>query len=286
MYPVINLFGLKIYSYGLMILLASAIGMLLSSLSAKKKGISADTEFLFLLNSAIGAMIGAKLLYILPRIIEVWDYRDAIFNSSKSFIAFIGAGFVFYGGLLGGIGTAIIYCRYYKEPLVTMIEVAVPYIPLAHGIGRIGCFLAGCCYGIPSERFGIVFDHSIAAPNGVALFPVQLLEAGINFLLCGVLVLYARKERKPLSILGLYMTVYSVERFLLEFLRYDQLRGVYFGLSTSQWLSLVLLPIGLYLLITKRFEGNKSEKGLKRTKPVIKAIFIALTLKSNKIIII
>jgi len=266
MHPVINLFGFKIYSYGLMILLASIMGMLPASLVAKKKSLSAETEFLFLLNTALGAMIGAKLFYLLPRIIEVWEYRGEIFKSAESIIAFIGAGFVFYGGLLGGIVTAIIYCRYYKEPLVTMVDIAVPFLPLAHGIGRIGCFLAGCCYGIPSERFGIAFTSSIGAPNGIPLFPVQLLEAGINFLLGIVLVLYSRKERKPFSVLGLYLTVYPIERFLLEFLRWDELRGIYFGLSTSQWLSLAILPLGLYLLITKSFTGSKFERWLNSVK--------------------
>lgn len=260
MYPVINLFGLKIYSYGLMILLAAALGMLLSEIKAKKKGIKAEQEFNFLLHIAIGALIGAKLLYVLPRIFDLWDERDLIFKNAESFIEFIGSGFVFYGGLLGGIGTAIIYCRHYKEPLITMTDIAVPFIPLVHGIGRIGCFLAGCCYGIPSEHYGIAFSSSPAAPNGIPLFPVQLLEAAINLLLSAVLVFYTRKERKPLSVLGLYLTAYSVERFFLELLRYDELRGVYFGLSTSQWVSLTLLPIGLYLIISKRFASVNSNE--------------------------
>jgi len=252
MYPTISVLGLELHTYGLMMVLGASLGITCSAGRAKQKGISAEQEFLFLLHALIGGIVGAKFLYLLPRIQEFWTYRSEIFQTFDSFIAYIGGGFVFYGGLIGGLAAAALYCRYYKEPFMTMIEIAVPFIPLMHGIGRIGCFLTGCCYGIPSTHYGIAFSISQAAPNGIPLFPVQLAEACVNFILCVVLVLYTQKERAPLTALGLYLSCYAVARFLLEFLRYDSARGVYFFLSTSQWISLITLPIGIFLLTGNR----------------------------------
>ena len=86
------------------------------------------------------------------------------------------------------------------------------------------------------------------APHGVALFPVQLLEATLNFILFLFLYHYAKKPRKPGAVLGLYLVCYAVERFGLEYLRFDEIRGFLFGISTSQWISMLLIPIGLFLI--------------------------------------
>ena len=129
-----------------------------------------------------------------------------------------------------------------------MITLIIPVVPLAHALGRVGCFCAGCCYGIPMDPpWGVCF-HSALAPHGVALFPVQLLEAALNFILFLFLYHYAKKPRKPGAVLGLYLVCYAVERFGLEYLRFDEIRGFLFGISTSQWISLLLIPIGLFLI--------------------------------------
>jgi phosphatidylglycerol:prolipoprotein diacylglycerol transferase len=207
----------------------------------------------------IGVMIGAKLFYLLPRLGELWKYRTAIFKSLDSFTAYLGGGFVFYGGLIGGVAAAFLYCVTCKKPASKMIEIAVPSFPLIHGIGRIGCLMAGCCYGIPVKPWlGIAFRNSIEAPNGVPLFPVQLLEASLNLILFFILLLYTRRERIPYQTLGLYLWIYSIERFLIEFLRNDNIRGIYAGLSTSQWISMILFPVGVYLFLSKSNRGQNA----------------------------
>ena len=149
-----------------------------------------------------------------------------------------------------------VYTRMYKLNFWGMTDALVPSVPLMHAFGRLGCFCAGCCYGMPFPApLGLSFDASPVAPHGVTLFPVQLLEAFLNLIIFGVLLLYARKPRGRGKIIGLYMSAYAVMRFLLEFLRFDAERGGFWGLSTSQWISLILLPIGLYLLLT-----NKNKK--------------------------
>jgi phosphatidylglycerol:prolipoprotein diacylglycerol transferase len=133
-----------------------------------------------------------------------------------------------------------------------MFDLVVPSIPLIHAIGRLGCYFAGCCYGIPYDGPGhVTFHISPSAPNEIALFPTQLLESGLNIFACLLLLLYAKPEQKPGKVLGIYITYYAILRFLIEFFRGDGARGILIGISTSQWISLALIPIGLWLIIFK-----------------------------------
>jgi phosphatidylglycerol:prolipoprotein diacylglycerol transferase len=119
-----------------------------------------------------------------------------------------------------------------------------------HAIGRIGCFCAGCCYGRAMDPpFGVYFRADSVAPIGVALFPVQLLESVLNFILFIILFGYSRKPRADRQITGLYIACYGVIRFILEFFRGDGERGILWIFSTSQWISLALIPLGLYWLL-------------------------------------
>ena len=130
-------------------------------------------------------------------------------------------------------------------------------ISMAQGFGRIGCFLAGCCYGRETtSRFGVVFPEGGLAPAGVKLIPTQLISSAGDFLIMIVLLLYYRKNKKdgtPGNVGFLYMLLYGVGRFLVEFLRNDN-RGGAWMFSTSQWISMVILAGGivLYLVNKKR----------------------------------
>ena len=158
----------------------------------------------------------------------------------------IGGGFVFYGGLFGGLLGAYIYCRMYKLSFYNFLQAAVPVVPLIHGIGRIGCFCAGCCYGRAAPPpWGIAFTHAIAGPNGVPLLPVQLWEAGAELVIFAFLLWYAGRAAGPGQMLRAYVFCYAPVRFVLEWFRGDPARGMYGPLSTSQWLSLVVLALAL-----------------------------------------
>ena len=149
---------------------------------------------------------------------------------------------MFYGSLIGGLLMVYIYCRKYKVSIPDLSVVVVPTIPLIHAFGRLGCFFAGCCYGIQyGGPASITFKSSPVAPNGVSLFPVQLVESAINLVIFMVLILYRRKNRNYKGIIILYLLLYSVSRFALEFVRGDIIRGFIFGLSTSQWISLLII---------------------------------------------
>ena len=195
-------------------------------------------------------LIGAKLLYIvtiIPAIIENWDVIKADMGILYQSLS---AGFVFYGGLIGGLIGYYIYCRQFKLDFLLFMDLMAPSLPIMHGIGRIGCLFAGCCYGIHYEGpFHITFERSIVAPNGVPLFPTQIVESILNIIAGIFLIIYSRRERQQGRIIAVYIIYYSIIRFILEFLRGDIPRGMVFSISTSQLISILLLPIGLYLFL-------------------------------------
>ncbi len=256
MLPTINIFGKTIAMYGLMICLGIFCGIMIALLRRKKYNISKDDTFFSSCYAGIGLIVGAKLLYIItiiPIIIRNWSL---VISDIRILYDAISGGFVFYGGLLGAVIGYYIYCRTYKIDFINLIDLMAPSIPIIHGIGRIGCFFAGCCYGKHYDGpFHIVFENSTAAPNGIPLFPMQILEAILNITAGIILIVYARKIRRQGRTIGLYIIYYSIMRFLLEFLRGDVSRGIIFNISTSQLISILLLPIGLYI-----FFNTKSRK--------------------------
>lgn len=237
---------LTIHSYGVMIAAGVLCAYLTAHIRAKKRNI--DTEFLFslLIISLIFGFIGAKLLYC---IVE-WK---TISNNPAEILS--GGGFVVYGGIIGGIAAAYIACRIKKRSFIQYFDLMIPSVALAQGFGRIGCFLAGCCYGGETDSvIGIIFHNSDFAPNGVKLFPTQLFSAAGDFLVFGLLVLYARKPRAAGKVAGLYLILYGAGRFILEYFRGD-LRGSVGTLSTSQFISLFIFVLGsvLFFFLHKLF---------------------------------
>jgi len=124
----------------------------------------------------------------------------------------------------------------------------MPSVPSAHAVGRVGCFLGGCCHGVYSERFGIAFSESPVSENGVPYFPIQLVEAAGEIAIASVLLFAAKKDRGYTS-LGIYLVLYSAMRFVLEFFRGDAERGYVGALSVSQFIGLFTFAAGCVLLI-------------------------------------
>ena len=245
MHPFIHVFGLKIPSYGLMMAIAFITAILISYIRAKKAGKNPDT----ILDLAIAAIIlglgSAYLLYIFVTypLSEIWNSIK-----SGSFAVFKDGGLVFYGGVIGGALAVIGYLKLIKKERVwDYAAIIVPTIPLAHALGRVGCFLAGCCYGKCVETpISVIYENPIGgAPVGVPVFPIQLVEAACNIVVFVILMLYVGKKLKRGSVLFLYMILYGIERFVLEYFRYDEIRGIFLSLSTSQWISIAMVIIGV-----------------------------------------
>lgn len=250
MLPTITVFGKTIAMYGLMIVIGIFIGVMIAISRSKKYSISRDDIIFSSCYGAIGLIIGAKLLYIItiiPIVVENWNI---IMSDIKLLYHSLSAGFVFYGGLLGAAMGYYLYCRKYNISFPKMIDLIAPSIPIIHGIGRIGCFFAGCCYGMHYDGpFHIIFKNSTVAPNGIPLFPIQLVESILNISAGIIILIYTRKPRKQGQAIGIYIIYYSIMRFILEFFRGDAARGIALNISTSQWISIILLPIGLYLFL-------------------------------------
>lgn len=254
MCPSLSLFGYSIPTYGICALVGVGAAFLIAFLRVRKSPAHSveDTMFM-LLYGMVGVLVGAKLLYLIQVSPALIRDLPLLFSDVQTFSArYLSGGFVFYGGLIGGIAGAMIYCRQFKLHLFDYANRLIVIIPIFHGIGRIGCFLSGCCYGIPCDPpLGIAFSHSQIAPNGVPLFPVQLLEVCTNLILFVLLLwLTNRKQCKRSDGVAFYLCYYAVVRFLLEYLRYDDAERGFIGfLSTSQFISLFIFAAGILLFI-------------------------------------
>lgn len=249
MNPFFYIMDIKIPAYGLMMILGFLFSCVFEIYLCNKKNINIVDQLYLIAYILIASLLGAKLVYIFQNMEQFINQLPYIITDFKRFMDYLGGGFVFYGGLIGGAIGAIFYANVFKINAIKNIETFVIVIPFFHCVGRIGCFLAGCCYGIEyNGLFKIMYTEAIAAPNGINLFPVQLLEALLNFLLFLFLVWIDKWLKKPLSNFGIYLVLYGAIRFFLEFLRGDLIRGIYI-LSFSQWISLLVVLIGIYIII-------------------------------------
>lgn len=258
--------------YGLCVLFGIiASGFLLHAATKKRRDFSYIQIVNIPLFSIAGAFLGAKLLYALTRI----DVLINAFESLPSFGKFFGllgeafGGMVFYGGLIGAILTAYGYCRLAKLDFWLYADIFAPAIPLFHAFGRIGCLMSGCCYGIVSD-WGIMYHSDFLDPsvNDVTRIPIQPIESCLNLLIMLILLLLDRKRLKKGSLLAVYFILYAVVRFSDEFFRGDDIRGYWLFLTTSQWISIVLLTVGIIMLLrryvftkTKELYGVRVETG-------------------------
>ncbi|WP_461247124.1 prolipoprotein diacylglyceryl transferase [Treponema sp. R6D11] len=244
MFPFITIIGKTIGMYQIAMLVGIFTAGIYVCRLCTKNGYDDSDGINFLLLVSMGVFVGGRILYSIVNY-QAFIYvvenitRINSFNAFLNTVYLIWGGNVFYGGLLGGILTAIIIFK--KRPQWRyLLDFVVPAIPLFHFFGRIGCFLAGCCFGIKSS-FGFNFRHSIVEEaNGINRFPVQLLEAFINLLLFFILDILRRKNLFKQNIIYLYLLLYSVARFFIEFLRGDEYRGFFFNLSTSQIISILI----------------------------------------------
>lgn len=232
-----------IHGYGLMIGIGILACIWLASFRAKKKDMSPEAVLDIAIYGVLFGFVGAKLLYV---IVEFKDFiRDPMSVLGSE-------GFVVYGGIIFGVLAGIIYCRIKKLKFMEYFDLAAPSIAIAQGFGRIGCFLAGCCYGRRTDAwYGVVFPESALAPSGVKLIPTQLISSIGDFAIMAVLLLYSKKAKHPGDVGALYMLLYGVGRFFIEYLRNDD-RGAIGVLSTSQMISIVIVVGGILLFFLNK----------------------------------
>lgn len=249
---------ITIYGYGLMIAIGIFFAYFLAEYRAKKIGLDAEAVFGLTCWAVVAGLIGGKVLYYITTIQEILK--------NPSLLLQVADGFVIYGALIGGILGVVLYCRWKKLNCLSYFDLAVPSVALAQGFGRIGCFLAGCCYGRETDSpFAIVFHASEYAPNGVPLVPVQLISSGLNFLHFAILIIFAKKYKKGEGqVAGMFFAFYSAGRFFLEFLRGDAERGNVGSLSTSQFIAIFMFFFGwvLFFYLGKRENSAKKVQAI------------------------
>lgn len=238
-----------IHGYGLMIAIGVWAALLIGERRANKRGLSGDVLYPLTLVCAVGGFLGAKILYCIV------EWRLFL---SDPLACLSSNGFVVYGGIIAGVFAGWLFCRLRKLLFWKYFDIVLPSVAVAQGFGRIGCFLAGCCYGAETDAwYGIAFSHSDFAPNGVKLIPTQLISSAGMFAIAGILFLYARKKRKPGKVGALYLILYSIGRFFVEFLRGDY-RGEVWIFSTSQFISVLMLILGIFVMIAAERSALKN----------------------------
>ena len=200
-------------------------------------------KFLILITFlGLGVAIGSKTLFILtiiPDIIKNWSVLYAINR-------IINAGFVFYGGLIGALIGSLLYSQKFKASILQITNTICPSFPLFHAFGRLGCFFGGCCYG---KVISYGFYHLESEPD-ISRIPVQLYES-IALIIITLIIFLLDKKKYPL--MPIYLLLYSIWRFIIEFYRGDKIRGIWWIFSTSQWISIIIFIFSLTILIKHHF---------------------------------
>ena len=250
MYPTLLELGpITLYSYGLLLAAAYLLGLKLAMLRSATRGLDANRVMDLGILIIVSAVVGAKLMLL------VVDF-DYFSQSTERMLSLVRAGGVFYGGLLLAVPVSWWYLRRHRMPVWTACDAFAPGIALGHAVGRLGCLMAGCCYGRPTDLpWGIVFTNAFAAANvgtplDVHLHPTQLYE---SFAELGILLILLGTERRGHGFAGrtfwLYMLLYGASRFVTEFFRGDPRGMVFDVMSTSQFVSVLIVPLSLGMLV-------------------------------------
>lgn len=246
MHPILFRVGpLPIYSYGTMLALAFLVGIALAQKRSKKMGIDPNLILDLSIYILIGALVGSRLLYVAT---DWSNYREAPLNIIKIWEG----GLAFQGGLFGAVIVSFWYLKRKKISPWKVGDIIIPSAALGHAIGRIGCFLNGCCYGKPTGLpWGVTFPPGSFAANhfGIEhhLHPVQLYSMLINVIIFIILIKFTSRAKYVGQVFWLYGILYGAGRFGLEFLRAEH-QAVLFFLNIYQLISIGLLALSLIML--------------------------------------
>ena len=238
--------NLYLPTYGVLVALGFLAGLWITVKLARRSGLNAELVTNLAVYVALAGLLGAKLLMIWFD----WPHVE-IFS-----LGFLQAAGVFQGGLILALAVAYFYMRYNKLPLLQTADCFAPGIALGHAIGRLGCFAAGCCWGKACTLPWAVTFHKPDAwaltgvPLETPLHPSQLYEFSTEGLLFAFLYWRFTKAHEPGKIIGLYLVLSSIARFLIEFTRFHE-QALPFGLplSITQWISIGVALAGAVLLV-------------------------------------
>lgn len=249
MYPKLFQFGqFALPTYGLLVALAFLVALWMASRFAAARGFNQEKIVNLGVYCALMGMLGAKLLMIAldP------EYRT---NPAEIFsLNTLQSAGIFYGGFIVAVVFAWIYMRRQGLPVLATSDLFAPGLALGHGIGRLGCFAAGCCWGKPTMLpWAVTFtnkDATTGVPLNIPLHPAQLYEAFAEAVICFILVRKLNRQHRDGQIIGLYLALYGVVRLLVENVRmHDSSNPMGGPFTLEQWISLVLALVGAGLVI-------------------------------------
>lgn len=247
MHPIlIELGPVRLYTYGLFVALGFLAAVRLAAWRAKKKNSAIDpariTDLFFVI--LISSLVGARLLYIAQNLPLFLDHPLEMLKIWKG-------GLVFYGGFIGALVAAVLFIRINRLPLWPTADLLAPSIALGHGVGRMGCFFAGCCHGRACDLpWAVTFTHPQAlAPLDIPLHPTQLYAVTANLLIAAFLLVLDRKPGFAGRIFWIYVCLYGITRSIIEVFRGDE-RGAFVMdiLSPSQTIGLAAALVALVML--------------------------------------
>ena len=220
---------ITIHGYGVMIAVGILSAIWFAQRQAKRHNMDPDSIDMLAITAVVVGYIFSKLTYVLT----VWD---AFLENPMAVLG--SSGWVVYGGIIGGIFGAWLYCKIRRMNFIAYLNLCMPSVALAQGFGRIGCFFAGCCYGQPTNgAFGITFPEGSLCPIHEPVIPTQLIMSLGDFVL--------------------FLILYSAGRFMVEFLRGDVIRGSIGPLSTSQFIAIFVFIAGILLYVMSGYKKKE-----------------------------
>lgn len=233
------MFETNIQFYSIMILLSLFVNVLIVLFTYKKFNFTKDEIIGALVYENIGIITGAKLLTFFE------NYKQ--YNEFN----FLNTGFSSLGGIIGAIICLIIFAIQFKKNYKDLLFIFMPSIPLMYAIGKIGCFIVGCCYGIQYNGLGnVVYNYSKEAPIGIHLFPIQILETIVFILIFIFIIIKITKKEFNWKTLGINFILCGLAKFILDFFRMSHVGKI---ITTNQILCLLFIGIGIILF----FKENK-----------------------------
>lgn len=230
----------KIPLYGILVVSGILSGLYIIYRNIKTLNYKKEENYGLILYILLGTLFGAKYFTLLTN-----------FNKYKNNIDFNKIGLSSYGAAIGIIILLIIFAKQYKKNFKDLINNILPAIPLMYGISKIGCFLAGCCYGIKyNGPLSITYKYSLSAPKNISLLPIQIIET-ITFILIYLYISKKKKENK--NIIGITLLLCGLSKFLLDYLRMNHIDKI---LTVNQIVSIPFIIIGLILYFKEKSEHN------------------------------
>jgi phosphatidylglycerol---prolipoprotein diacylglyceryl transferase len=240
MYPTLFTIGdISVSSFSVMVLVAYMVAYVVGEAEFKRKGMNGNLVDLILIAAVIGGLGGAKILFLFQQA----TLSDLLANPTR----YLASGFTFFGGLIGAIILAWFVTQMKRISFLSVMDAATPPLVLAYAVGRIGCFLVGDDYGVPSNLPWAISFPDGAPPTILKVHPTQLYDT-LSMFIVFVILWNIRKRDLPLGWMSsVGFIIFGVQRFFMEFLRSTSPSFIP-GLSQAQIISFCLVVLGVIML--------------------------------------